>query len=313
MNSVGLFYHPDYPLHDTGPGHPERPQRVQALMTHLVQSPVWSKLSHTRPEPGDAASVVQVHSEDYVRSIERRCQAGESVLDMGDTHVCGESYRIALLAAGAVVQAVDQVVTGSLQRAFCVVRPPGHHAETAKAMGFCLFNNVAIGARRAQKQHGVKRVAIVDWDVHHGNGTQEIFYRDDTVLYLSTHQYPFYPGTGAKGERGEDKGEGYTVNCPLPAGSGEREYLEVFQQVIVPALERFQPELMLISAGFDAHRSDPLAQMDLTEHSYGLLTSLVREVAERHAGGRIVSVLEGGYNLEALSRSVEEHLLVFSQ
>ena len=313
MNDVGLFYHPDYLLHDTGPGHPERPERVQALMTHLVQSSVWSKLSHTRPEPADVESILQVHPEKYVKSIEQRCRSGERVLDMGDTHVCQESYRIALLAAGAVVQAVDQVVTGSLRRAFCLVRPPGHHAETATAMGFCLFNNVAIAARRAQTQHGIKRVAIVDWDVHHGNGTQEIFYRDNSVLYLSTHQYPFYPGTGAKSETGKDEGEGYTVNCPLPAGSGEREYLQEFQQAIIPALEKFRPEFVLISAGFDAHRNDPLAQMQLTEDSFAKFTTLVREVAERYAGGRIVSVLEGGYDLHGLSRSVEEHLKLLLQ
>jgi len=281
-------------------------------MSHLVQSPVWSKLNHIRPEPGSPTSVMLVHPEEYVKSIEQRCLAGERVLDMGDTHACAESYRVALLAAGAVVQAVDQVMAGSLQRAFCAVRPPGHHAGTATTMGFCLFNNVALGARHAQQRQGVKRVAIVDWDVHHGNGTQEIFYRDDMVLYISTHQYPFYPGTGAKGETGEGKGKGYTVNCRLRAGSGEREYLDAFRQVIVPSLDRFQPELIMISAGFDAHRDDPLAQMDLTESAFGLFTSLMREVAERHAQGRIVSVLEGGYNLEALTRSVEEHLRVLT-
>ncbi|MCI0708078.1 MAG: histone deacetylase, partial [Ignavibacteriae bacterium] len=181
--------------------------------------------------------------------------------------------------------------------------------ETSTVMGFCLFNNVAIGARYAQKKYGVERVTILDWDVHHGNGTQEIFYADDSVLYISLHQYPYYPGTGAVSERGRGKGEGFTLNCPMPAGSGEKEYLDAFHSTILPALHKFQPELLMVSAGFDAHKDDPLAHINLTENSFGELTKLLMDVADKHSGGKIVSVLEGGYNLDALARSVERHLV----
>jgi acetoin utilization deacetylase AcuC-like enzyme len=313
MSSLAFSYHADYLLHDTGPGHPERPDRLRTLVQHLLGTPVWRIMDHLQPAPAAAEVVQLVHPQSYVETIERRCRAGERVLDEGDTHACQDSYRVALLAAGGVVQAVETVLSGVSGRAFCAVRPPGHHAETSRVMGFCLFNNVAIAARYAQRKHGVERVAIVDWDVHHGNGTQEIFYADDTVLYCSLHQYPFYPGTGARGETGTGKGAGYTVNCPLPAGCGEEEYTEAFQESIVPALDRFQPQLLLISAGFDAHRDDPLANMMLSDESFGVFTSMMMDVASRHSAGRIVSVLEGGYNLEALARSVEKHLQVMAE
>jgi acetoin utilization deacetylase AcuC-like enzyme len=244
--------------------------------------------------------------------IKVRCQLGEQVLDDGDTHVCKYSFDAALLAAGAVIQAVDEVSTGRLTRAFCAVRPPGHHAESTKVMGFCLLNNVAIGARYAQRKHGVGRVAILDWDVHHGNGTQEIFYDDDSVFYISLHQYPYYPGTGAAAERGAGRGEGFTLNCPMGAGSVEKDYLDAFQTQILPALHRFKPELVMISAGFDAHKDDPLASIQLDEESFARMTNLVTEISEQYCGGRIVSVLEGGYNLQALARSVEAHLVAMS-
>jgi acetoin utilization deacetylase AcuC-like enzyme len=227
--------------------------------------------------------------------------------------VCERSFDVAMLAAGAVLQAVDAVMSGSMVNAFCAVRPPGHHAARSTAMGFCLFNNVAIGARHAQHTYGVQRVAILDWDVHHGNGTQEIFYEDDSVLYASLHQYPSYPGTGGAGEQGRGRGLGATVNCPLPAGSDEAAYLNAFESTIMPALDRFKPELVMISAGFDAHRDDPLAQMRLTEDSFAQFTALVKGCAQTHAGGRIVSVLEGGYHLDALARSVESHLSVLTE
>lgn len=313
MNRHGFYYHADYLLHDTGAGHPERPQRLQSVMGHLIKSFVWGHLDHVRPVPATPEQVQLVHPEPYVAMIRRRCQAGDRILDGGDTHVCERSYDVAMLAAGAVLQAVDAVISGSMVNAFCAVRPPGHHAETSAAMGFCLFNNAAIGARYAQKQHGIQRVAILDWDVHHGNGTQEIFYEDDTVLYASLHQYPSYPGSGAADEQGRGKGLGTTVNCPLPAGSDETAYLDAFESSILPALDHFKPELVIVSAGFDAHRDDPLAQMRLTDGSYAKFTTLVKDSAQAHAGGRIVSVLEGGYHLDALARSVESHLSILTE
>ena len=308
MTKVGFYYHPDYLKHDTGYGHAERPDRLRYLTNYLLQVDLWHSLDHLRPTPGAKEWVAKVHPEVYINMIEKRCSAGETILDAGDTHVCRESYDVALLAAGAVMQAVDDVLTEKISRAFCAVRPPGHHAETATVMGFCLFNNVAVGARYAQQKHGLHRVAILDWDVHHGNGTQEIFYEDPSVFYISLHQYPFYPGTGAANETGEGKGHGFTLNCPMKAGSTEKEYFAAFRERIIPALQKFRPELLIISSGFGAHKDDPLANINLTDGSFGELTKMAMDVAEKYCGGRIVSVLEGGYNLEALAHSVEKHL-----
>ena len=224
------------------------------------------------------------------------------MLDGGDTCASGDSFDVALHAAGAALRAVDAVMTGEAVSAFCAVRPPGHHAERDEPMGFCLLNNAAIAARHAQRRHGADRVAILDWDVHHGNGTQHIFEEDPSVLYISLHQYPFYPGTGSRAEQGIGRGKGATLNVPLPAGTGEEGYRAAFHDEVLPALDDFRPALLIISAGFDAHRDDPLADMLLTDESYAEFTCLVKRFAPT------VSVLEGGYDLEALARSVEAHL-----
>jgi acetoin utilization deacetylase AcuC-like enzyme len=308
MNTVGFIYHPEYLKHDTGSGHPERPDRLRALVKHLLGTELWKKLHHLQPTAPAVEWLTAVHPESYVKSIEQQCRSGVRILDFGDTRVCRDSYDVALLAVGGVLLGVDRVISGELSSAFCAVRPPGHHAETQTAMGFCLFNNVAVGARYAQKKHGLERVAILDWDVHHGNGTQEIFYDDPTVLYISLHQYPYYPGSGAASETGSGAGVGYTVNCPMPAGSGWKEYEAAFRSTILPALHRFQPQLLMISAGFDAHRDDPLAHIQLTDDSFAEMTKMMMEIASAYCNGKIVSVLEGGYHLEALARSVERHL-----
>jgi len=307
MSSVGFFYHPHYLNHVTGPGHPERPERLSHLVQHLLKRPLWNSLVHLQPQHARTEHLLLVHPERYVTEVARSCSSGITALDQ-DTRICRDSCDVALLAVGAVVEAAEHVMKGKLSSAFCAVRPPGHHAETAKAMGFCLFNNAAIAARYAQKHLGAGRVAIVDWDVHHGNGTQEIFYEDPTVLYISLHQYPFYPGTGAEEETGKGKGKGFTLNCPMKAGSGEEEYLKAFGERILPALDSFKADLLILSAGFDAHRDDPLAGMNLTEKSFARMTNLLMESARRNGGGKIVSVLEGGYDLEALAGSVEAHL-----
>jgi acetoin utilization deacetylase AcuC-like enzyme len=261
-----------------------------------------------RPAPCDPDRLIRVHPASYVAAIETACRRAPARLDP-DTVVSSGSWEAALLAAGAAIDACDAVAGGRLANAFVCARPPGHHAETGRAIGFCLFNNVAVAARHLQAERGLGRIFIVDWDVHHGNGTQQIFESDDSVFYFSTHQDPFYPGTGGGQERGHGRGEGFTLNVPLPAGTGDAEYLRIFREILRPAIESFAPEMILVSAGFDAHRDDPLASMAVTEEGFAGMTRIVREAAAEHCGGRVVSVLEGGYDLGALARAVEAHLI----
>lgn len=303
MARVAFVYDERFLTHRTPSGHPERADRLLYLVHHLKEAPLWQNLTHLRPSPAKEEDVLAVHSRAHYVRLKEICARGGGMLDEGDTHAVRESFDVALLAAGAVTTAIDAVREGKVDAAFCAVRPPGHHAERERAMGFCLFNNVAVGARYAQRRYGVQHVAVLDWDVHHGNGTQHIFEEDPTVFYISLHQYPFYPGTGARDERGIGRGEGFTLNIPLPAGTGEERYLEAFDREIIPALQTFKPELLIISAGFDAHRDDPLGGMKLTDESFAKMTSLVQGIAP------VVSVLEGGYHLEALARSAERHLM----
>ena len=304
---IGFLFHPSALAHDAGAGHPERPERLEAICAHLKRTSCWEALAHRSPSPATREALALVHPSSYISLIERACRGGPTALDP-DTVASPGSWEAVLRAAGAVTQAIDEVVGGALDSAFCAVRPPGHHALADRAMGFCLFNNVAIGARHAQRRHGLSRILIVDWDVHHGNGTQAIFEDDPSVLYFSTHQFPFYPGTGARGETGRGAGAGFTLNVPLPAGAGDAGVLRAFEEGLAPKAAEFAPELVLISAGFDAHRDDPLAQLALTEAGYAALTRIVRGIADSSAHGRIVSVLEGGYDLPALAASVEAHL-----
>lgn len=312
MRNIGFIFHPEYLRHDTGRNHPEEPARLTAITSHLEAVGLLAELVRTEPTEPAQDWITLAHTPVHVKAVEEACARGVTALDP-DTYVSPASYRAALLAVGGALQAVDQVMEGTVSSAFVALRPPGHHAERERAMGFCLFNNIAIAARYAQKRYGLKRVLIVDWDVHHGNGTQHAFEDDPTVLFFSTHQYPFYPGTGRATERGSGAGLGYTVNVPLAAGCGDREYTEVFEQILYPAAQGFAPDLVLISAGFDAHREDPLAGMLVTEAGYERMTVIVRDIAEEFAGGRVVSLLEGGYNLEALARSVERHLRILGQ
>jgi acetoin utilization deacetylase AcuC-like enzyme len=312
VRAISFISHPEYLKHNTGRRHPEEPARLSAIIRHLEITGVLDGLVRAEPTEPSLDWLALAHTPEYISDIEAACRRGVRTLDP-DTYICPDSYRAALLAVGGALLAVDHVVEGTATNAFVALRPPGHHAERQRAMGFCLFNNVAIAARYAQKRYGLKRILIVDWDVHHGNGTQHAFEDDPSVLFFSTHQFPFYPGTGRVSERGSGAGLGYTVNVPLAAGCGDREYREVFEKVLYPVAQAFEPHLVLVSAGFDAHRDDPLASMDVTEAGYTQMTTMVRDIAERYCEGRLVSLLEGGYNLEALARSVERHLQTLGQ
>jgi acetoin utilization deacetylase AcuC-like enzyme len=285
-----------------GMGHPESPNRLRAIMQQLEQSGTMARLTRIEPRMAEDEWITRVHTAAYLASLKQHAPTNGRVPLDPDTSMSPGSLTAAYLAAGGGLAAVDAMMAKQVEHVFCAVRPPGHHAEASRAMGFCLLNNVAIAARYAQKKHGLSRVLIVDWDVHHGNGTQHSFEDDLSVLFFSTHQYPHYPGTGRESERGRGAGERYTINVPMEAGEGDDEYRAIFHKVLVPAADEFKPDLVIISAGFDAHKDDPLGGMELTESSFGRMTELVKGIAPT------VSVLEGGYNLEALARSVEAHL-----
>lgn len=300
-----LYTHPACLEHDPGRHHPESPDRLRAVLEAL-EGPDFVRLERREAPEAALDDIARVHPRRFVEALLRAVPEQGHVGIDADTVISPASGRAALHAAGAVVAAVDAVVAGEADNAFCAVRPPGHHAEPGRAMGFCLFNNAAIGALRAREAHGLARVAVVDFDVHHGNGTQAAFYDDPTLFYASTHQYPLYPGTGSK----EETGVGNIVNVPLRPMAGSREFRAGFSREILPALDAFRPELVVISAGFDAHKRDPLAQLMLEDTDYTWVTEQLLEIAGRHAGGRVVSTLEGGYDLAALAASAAGHLRV---
>lgn len=308
MGKTGLVYHPAYLEHDMGAGHPESPNRLRAIMQRLQQSGTAAQLTKIEPRKAEEEWITQVHSPNYVAALNHQAPTSGRISLDPDTSMSPGSLNAAYLAAGGALAAVDAIMNKQVVHVFCAVRPPGHHAETSRAMGFCLFNNVAIAARYIQKKYGLKRVLIVDWDVHHGNGTQHSFEDDPSILFFSTHQYPHYPGTGRATERGKGAGEGFTINIPMEAGEGDDEYHAIFLKALVPAADDFKPDFVLISAGFDAHKDDPLASMGLTEAGYADLTNIVAGIAKHHAQGRILSSLEGGYNLTALAASVDSHI-----
>ena len=306
MPNVGLHHDPAHTAHDV-PDHPEQPARIEAILTHLTASGVVEQLTPIPERVASDEELLLVHERALLDLLRRAEAMGGAWLDM-DTAVLPGSYDAAARAVGGALQSVDMVLDGALDSAFCIDRPPGHHATPVRAMGFCLFNQVAIAARHALRRRGRSRVAIVDFDVHHGNGTQDAFYADGDVLYCSLHEYPYYPGTGHWRETGEGPGAGTTVNLSLPAGSGDAEYLAAFDRVVLPAVRRFTPEIILVSAGFDAHLADPLADMALSEAGYEGMTRRLAETAADLCSGRLVYVLEGGYRLEAMARSVERCL-----
>jgi acetoin utilization deacetylase AcuC-like enzyme len=305
---TALVADPACTQHDTGAGHPESARRFQAVSKALEQAGLTAQMQPLAPLIPTRDELLTVHTLEYVRLAEHEILDGREQLSTGDTTVSHDSWQAALHAAGSGFAAVDAVLTGKAPNAFCLVRPPGHHASQARGMGFCVLNNVALAARRAQKKHGLERVLIVDWDVHHGNGTQDIFYDDGSVFFFSTHQSPWYPGTGAASEPGSGKGKGTTLNCPFPAYSGRREILGAVREQLTPAVEKFRPDLILLSAGFDSRIDDPLGQFTLSDDDFAELTKLMRELATQHCGGRLVSMLEGGYALSGLASAATAHV-----
>ncbi len=305
---TGLVYDEIFLRHETSPGHPERPERLLAIREALTNTGLWSQLELISSPPAPQEIVELVHDRFYIDRVKSLSSRGGGYLDSPDTPIGEESFRVAMAAVGGIIAAADAIMTGAIRNAFAAVRPPGHHALPDRAMGFCLFNNVAIAARYLQHAYKLERILIVDWDVHHGNGTQAIFYSDPTVLFFSVHQYPFYPGTGSRQERGWGDGLGLTINAPVPAGTDEKTWLGTFYTMLLPALEHFQPQFVLISAGFDAHELDLLGGLEVTSEGYAQATRLVREIADKYAHGRLLSVLEGGYHLGALGSSVAAHV-----
>jgi acetoin utilization deacetylase AcuC-like enzyme len=288
--------------------HPERPERIEAVTKALQKASLLDRTGRVGRRAATEDELMLCHTHAYLKTAHRDVAAGLDCLSTGDTDITPNSWEVAVQAVGGVLNAVDAVMTRKAHNAFCVVRPPGHHATPSRGMGFCLFNNVGIAARHAQKAHGVERVAIIDWDVHHGNGTQDIFYEDGSVFYLSTHQWPLYPGTGRADETGEGQGKGTTMNFPFAAGSGRKEILGAIQNAWLPEMAKFRPDLVLISAGFDSRIDDLLGNFTLTDHDFADLTEVMLEVAGQYAGGRLVSVLEGGYNLSGLGLAAATHV-----
>jgi acetoin utilization deacetylase AcuC-like enzyme/formylglycine-generating enzyme required for sulfatase activity len=310
---TALVYDDIYLEHKTTPGHPETSQRLVEITNRLRASGLYPQLLKLTPKPVPSEWLTMVHSPEYIQRVKNSCENNMGYLDSMDVPISTKSYEAALVAAGGVLSAIDAVVEKKAANAFCAVRPPGHHSLKDKAMGFCIFNNVAVGARYIQKKHNLSDILIVDWDVHHGNGTQATFYDDPSVLYFSTHQYPFYPGTGSEAEKGGGRGLNYTINVPLPIGSGDADYVKAFKEKLEPAALAFSPDFVLISAGFDAHKDDLLGGMKVTADGFAQLTQIVKDISEKCCQGRLVSVLEGGYGLEGLADSVEAHIRVLTR
>jgi acetoin utilization deacetylase AcuC-like enzyme len=305
---IGYLYDDIYLKHDTGGYHPERPERLTAINQKINSAKWYKDLLPMDAKTGVLETVSLVHDKRYIKKVEEECEAGYMGLSTGDTSICRESYSIALSAVGGVMNTVDAVFSEKINQAFCAVRPPGHHANQTRGMGFCVFNNIAIAARYAQKKYGIKRILIADWDVHHGNGTQDIFYEDDSVFFMSTHQYPWYPGTGHFSETGSGKGKGFTMNRPFSAGAGNEEIIGAFKEDLLPAAKKFKPEFTLISAGFDSRVGDPLGHFQIDDGGFQELTRIMLDISQIAGKGRLVSILEGGYSLEGLAAGVFAHI-----
>ncbi len=312
MKRTGFLYDQRYLLHDTGPYHPERAERLQAIYQGIEEAGLLPRLVRINARPAEMKWVEAVHAETYIRRFEEVCLSGHRTLDCEDNQMCRETYETAFLAVGGVLEAGRMIMAGELDNAFCAVRPPGHHAETAEAMGFCYFNNVAILARYLQKEWNIKHIGIIDFDVHHGNGTQHIFEKDPSVFYYSIHQHPSfaYPGTGREFEQGSGDGYGFTKNSPMLPGQSDEEYQRIIEQDMLPAFEPFAPEVIIVSTGFDAHKDDDMADMRLTTEGFAWIMREIVKLAEHHSNGRLISVLEGGYALDRLPELAADHVRI---
>ena len=310
MKKTGFLYDERYQLHKTGHYHPETPARLARVYQGIKEAGLLPKLTLIGASPADLRWIELVHDRPYIQRFEAACRAGENIFDSPDNQMCSQTYEIAVLAVGGIIDVASRVIEGKLDNAFCAVRPPGHHAETNKAMGFCYFNNVAIAARYLQNQGRIQRVGIVDFDVHHGNGTQHIFEGDSTVFYYSIHEHPSfsYPGTGREFENGKDFGYGYTKNTPVLPGQGDEEYKRLIQRDLLPAFKQFNPEVILVSAGFDAHMDDDMSDMKLSTEGFSWIMQKLVEMARQYSKGRIISVLEGGYSLDRLPELAARHV-----
>jgi acetoin utilization deacetylase AcuC-like enzyme len=311
-NRTGFLYDERYQLHLTGIYHPEVPDRLPAIYRGIKEAGLLDKLTLIKAASADLKWVETVHDRNYIKRFAAACAAGERIIDTPDNQMCEVTYEIALLAVGGVLEATRQVMAGKLDNAFCAVRPPGHHAEVDRAMGFCYFNNVAIAARYVQQEWGIERVGIVDFDVHHGNGTQHIFEQDPTVFYYSIHQHPTfaYPGTGREFEMGKDAGHGYTKNSPVLPGQGDSEYKQLMQRDLFPAFADFKPQVILLSTGFDGHIDDNMSDIKLTTEGFSWIIQKIMEMARWYCGGRLISVLEGGYSIRRLAELARNHVEV---
>jgi len=305
---TGFVTSTDYLDHVTAPGHPERVERLQAILAMMESSGLNRQVTAIVPRPATEAEICRLHDREYLRRLEGACVKGKHHIDCADSSICEDTYRTALLAAGAALVAADAIYDGSIDNAFCAVRPPGHHAERDRSMGFCMFGNVAIAAKYIQDRHGAKRVLIYDWDVHHGNGTQHLLEDDPSVFFCSFHQHPdtLYPGTGYAHETGRGAGEGFTLNVTFRPGDGDDEYIRAFDDVFLPAARKFKPDFVLVSAGYDAHKRDPLAHIELSERGFAHLARGVKQLAAESCGGKLICLLEGGYDLTALAANVKQ-------
>ncbi|MCP4104318.1 MAG: histone deacetylase [Desulfobacteraceae bacterium] len=312
MKKTGFLYDERYMLHQTGPYHPECPARLEAVSKGISEAGLESKLTMIKAGRPRQCWIESVHSIHYILRFEEACLFGMKDFDYPDNQMCSETYEIALLAVGGILDTIKLMMEGKIDNAFCAVRPPGHHAEVSKAMGFCYFNNIAIAARYLQEEWGIKKVGIIDFDVHHGNGTQHIFENDPSVFYYSVHEHPSfaYPGTGREFEKGSGPGEGFTLNSPMLPGQGDKEFKEFVQKDFFPAFDNFKPEIILVSAGFDAHTDDDMSGINLSTEAFSWVMKKIVEMADRHSGGRLISVLEGGYSLERLPELIENHVKI---
>jgi len=309
---TAFFFTEAFLDHDTGFGHPERPERLEAIIAALKRQGLWEGLLRVEPEPASLEDILRNHRQAYVDLVKRECAEERGQLSTGDTAISRETWDAALLAAGAACEAVDLIMAGRVRNAFCAVRPPGHHARPSIGMGFCVFNNLAIGIRYARARHGLKRALVVDWDLHHGNGTQETFWEDPDVMQFHTHQGGIYPGTGWPDERGGGDAEGNIMNYPLRAGADLEVFEFLYKEELMPAARNFRPDIIFVSAGYDAHKDDPLGMLRLDEEAFARLTTIVAELAEELCGGRLVLMLEGGYNLAAVGGSAAASIRVLT-